>query len=135
MKIFIVDDNALIRKAMTQFIEYQPNLKICGEADNAEEALKNLEQLLPDMGLIDISLGGNEKGIQLISDIRARGHTFPILTISLHEEGRYAEKARKAGAQGYLMKQDAAENIVRAIESVAAKSTEFFSVSASLLKE
>lgn len=128
-KVFLVDDNSFVRKAIQQLIELEPDLKVCGESDNADDALIILDQLKPDIALIDISLGGNEQGIELIKNIRNRGLKFPIMTISLHEESLYAERVMKAGAQGYLMKQDAPENIVRAIRYVTAKEGDFFTAS------
>ena len=126
ISIFLVDDNPFMRKAMRQLIELEPDFKICGEAGTAEDALKGLSQAKPDIALVDISLGGDEKGIQLIRDIRDVGHNFPILTISLHEEALYADRVLQAGAQGYLMKQDAPENIVQAIQQVCSAGKGFF---------
>lgn len=122
MDIFLVDDNPFMRKAMRQLIELEPEFKVCGEAATAEDALKALSNKKPDIALIDISLGGDEKGIQLIRDIREVGYHFPILTISLHEEALYADRVLQAGAQGYLMKQDAPENLVDAIQRITAGS-------------
>lgn len=127
-EIFLVDDSRMMRNAIKHLIECEPNFKVCGEAGSAEDALKALGHLKPDVVLVDISLGGNQNGIQLISDIRARGHAFPILTISLHEEALYAKTVFKVGAQGYLTKQDAPEKIVRAIKSVVSGRKEFFAL-------
>ena len=130
LKIFLVDDNPFMRKAMRQLIELEASMKVCGESETAEGALSEIERLKPTVALIDISLGGDERGIQLISEIRNLGYKFPILTISLHEESLYGQRVKMAGAQGYLMKQDAPENIISAIQFVStAGPGEFFTVS------
>ena len=125
-EIFLVDDNAFMRKAMRQLIELEEGLKVCGEAGSAEDAIKILEWLKPDVALVDISLGGNEQGIELIKYIRTKKYKFPVLTVSLHDEALYLDRVLKAGAQGYLMKQEAPESIIRAIHHVAAKEETFF---------
>lgn len=130
-KVFLVDDHRLMRNALKQLIEIEPDLKVCGVATNPDDALKAFAQTKPDIALVDISLGTTQNGIQLVSLIRAQGYTFPILMLSLHEETLYAEKVLKAGAQGYLMKQDAPENIVRAIRNVLGPRKTFFSLSSS----
>lgn len=112
---------------MKQLIELETDLKICGEAGSAEDALQQLDHLKPDIALIDISLGGNERGIELIKNIRGKGCVFPILTVSLHEEALYSERVLKAGAQGYLMKQDAPEHIIHAIQQLLKAKGGFFS--------
>lgn len=129
VKVFLVDDNSFVRKVMKQLIELEKDFKVCGEADNAEDALVLVEQLNPNIALVDISLGGNEQGIELIKSIRQKGHHFPVLTISLHEETLYADRVMNAGGQGYLMKQDAPETLVRAIRYVLEKESVFFTAS------
>ncbi len=129
-EIFLIDDNPFMRKTMKQLIEFEPNLKVTAEAGTAEEAMEMLENLKPSIALVDISLGGDERGVELIRMIRSKGHKFPILTVSLHEEGLYADRVMKAGAQGYLMKQDAPENIVYAIEHLVSARDWFFTASA-----
>lgn len=125
-EIFLVDDNPFMRRAMKKLIEFEPGFKVCGEAGSAEEALETLTQLKPDIALVDISLGGDEQGIELIRTIRSKGHEFPILTVSLHEEGLYADRVLAAGAQGYLMKQDATEHIIHAIQHVTDENNRTF---------
>ena len=118
IEIFLVDDNPFMRKTMKQLIELDAAFKVCGEAASVEDALKALEDLKPDIALVDISLGGDERGIELIKNIRSLGHRFSILTVSLHEEALYADRVYAAGAQGYLMKQDAPERIIHAIQHI-----------------
>ena len=115
IQVFLVDDNSFMRKTMKQLIELEDDLRVCGEASSIEEAVRGVVQAKPDIALIDISLGGNEQGIELIREIRLQGQSFPILTVSLHEEALYAGRVMEAGAQGYLMKQDAPESIVKVI--------------------
>jgi DNA-binding NarL/FixJ family response regulator len=118
IQILIVDDNEFMRKAMTQLIEYEKDLKVCGEADNRSKAIQLIQDLKPDVAIIDISLNADESGLDLIRDIRTDRQVLPILTLSLHDQALYADRAFKAGAQGYLMKQDAANHIVHAIRTV-----------------
>ena len=117
-EIFLVDDSPLMRQTMKQLIELEPNFKVCGEAGTAEETMASLKEIKPDVVLMDISLGGDERGIELIKALRLERHKFPILTVSLHEEALYAGRVMKAGGQGYLMKQDAPEHIIHAIQKV-----------------
>ena len=118
IQILIVDDNEFMRKAMTQLIEYEKDLKVCGEAESRGQAMELIQELKPDLAIIDISLNADESGLDLIRDIRLESHPLPILTLSLHDQALYADRAFKAGAQGYLMKQDAANHIVNAIRTV-----------------
>lgn len=127
-EILLVDDNRMMRGALKQLIECEPDFKVCAEAGNAVDALESLEHFDPDVVLVDISLSGNRNGIQLISDMRAKGYKCPILAISLHSEMLYAKKVFEVGAQGYLTKQDAAENIVRAIKTIIFSKDEFFTL-------
>lgn len=127
-RVFLVDDNAFIRKIMKKLIELENDFQVCGQAECAEEALEALTYLTVDVILIDISLNGGEEGIQLIKDIRAKGLQTPILTISLHEEAVYADRVLEAGGQGYLMKQEASTHLIKAIHFLMEEPGGFFKV-------
>ena len=116
-KIFIVDDHPIVRKGLTQLINQEIDLTVCGEAENAQNALDFLKKLKPDLAIIDISLQGID-GIELIKTIRVRYDNLPILVVSMHDESLFAERALRVGARGYIMKQEAIENMMEAIRKV-----------------
>jgi DNA-binding NarL/FixJ family response regulator len=116
-RIFIVDDHPIVRKGLTQLINQEPELVVCGEAENAETALELLKKVKPDLAIVDISLRGID-GIELTKLIRARFENIPVLVVSMHDESLFAERALRAGARGYIMKQEAIEKMMEAIHKV-----------------
>jgi len=119
-RIIIVDDHPLFRKGLVQLIDSTDDgLAVCGEASDAAEALGAIRQLKPDMAIVDLSLPG-ANGIELIKNIRAEFPKLPILVLSMHDESLYALRALRAGAQGYVMKQEALEKVIGAIRGVFA---------------
>jgi len=116
-RVFIVDDHPIIREYLAQLIEQQPDMRICGEAVNLPEAIEGIGASQPDIAIIDISLRSSS-GLDLIKEIRARGWTVPILVLSMHEESLYAERVLRAGALGFVNKQDSSKNILLAIRRV-----------------
>jgi DNA-binding NarL/FixJ family response regulator len=117
LKVFLVDDHPLVREWLTQVIEQEPDLAVCGEADDAHEALDNVIKLVPDIVIVDISLKTTH-GVALVKDIKAQFKKMPILVLSMHDESLYAERVLRAGAMGYITKQEATRNIMRAIRQV-----------------
>ncbi len=117
-KILLVDDHAAIRKALTQLIEQEEDFKICGEAEDVAGALIAVREKTPAIAVIDISLDVNEGGVQLIRRLHDDYPELPTLAVSLHEEALYAEEALNAGARGYLMKMEAADNIITALRQI-----------------
>src|SRR5690242_1795243 len=101
-KLFIVDDHPVFREGLVGLIRREPGLSVCGEADNASQALSAIEQLAPDLVLADISLPG-KSGLELVKDIRSLGPEIPVLVISMHDETLYAERILRAGGRGYIM--------------------------------
>jgi len=119
-RIVIVDDHPLFRKGLEQLINHSNNaFTICGEAGDAAQAMTVIRELKPDLVIVDLSLPG-ANGIELIKNIRAEFQKLPILILSMHDESLYALRALKAGAQGYVMKQEALENVINAIREVLA---------------
>lgn len=119
-RIIIVDDHPLFRKGLEQLINNSDDaFTICGEAGDAAQAMSVIRQLKPDLAIVDLSLPG-ANGIELIKNIRAEFQRLPILILSMHDESLYALRALKAGAQGYVMKQEALENVINAIREVLA---------------
>ncbi len=113
-KIFLVDDHPLMRQGIAQLINEQPDMTVCGEAEDASSGLKGIEQTHPDAAIIDISLRGTN-GIELIKNVKALYKFLPILVLSMHDENVYAQRVLRAGALGYVMKQDAGDRVVAAL--------------------
>jgi len=118
-QIMIVDDHPVVRKGVRLIIENAPDLCVCGEAENIETACDMLKSLDPDMLVVDISLG-TQSGLELIHTVRDGQMKKPILVLSMHDEATYAERAIKAGARGYITKQEAPDLIVKAIRDIIA---------------
>jgi len=116
-RIFIVDDHPLFREGLGAIIRQQPELCICGNADNAVKAFEEIRRLKPDIVVTDIGLPG-KSGLELLKDIHAFMPEVPILVISMHDEVLYAERVLKAGARGYIMKQEGPDRILEAITKV-----------------
>ncbi len=116
-KILIVDDHPSVREGLALRISLHPDLEVCGEAESEVQALALVKQTSPDLVLVDISLkSGN--GIELIKRIRAFDPTIKMLVISGFQESLYAERAFRAGALGYLNKQESNEKMIEAIRTV-----------------
>jgi DNA-binding NarL/FixJ family response regulator len=119
-RIAIVDDHPLFRKGLEQLINNSDDeFAVCGEAGNAADAMSVIRKIKPDLAIVDLSLPG-ANGIELIKNIRAEFHKLPVLTLSMHDESLYALRALRAGAQGYVMKEEALENVITAIREVLA---------------
>lgn len=115
--ILIVDDHPIVRKGLAQLINQEQDLLVCGEAENAHDALEFLKKTIPDLAIIDISLQGVD-GIELIKKIKERYEGIPLLVVSMHDESLFAERALRVGARGYIMKQEAIEKMMDAIRKV-----------------
>jgi len=118
-RIFLVDDHAMFREGLRHLIDREPDLVVCGDAAAANEALQGISQTQPDLVIVDISLAG-ASGIDLIKTIKARYEDLPVLVVSMHDESLYAERALRAGAMGYVMKQEPARTVKTAIRQVLA---------------
>lgn len=116
-RIFIVDDHPIFRQGLAQLINQESDLCVCGEADDYQGALRAVAELNPDMVIVDITLK-DMSGIDLIKEVRKLNRGIIMLVISMHDESLYAERALRAGARGYVMKQEASESIVQAIRQV-----------------
>ncbi len=115
--ILIVDDHPMMRQGLAQLIGAEPDLRVGGEAQNAEEALDAVKTLKPDLVLADITLPG-KNGLELIKDFQAWEPSLPILVISMHDESLYAERVLRAGGRGYVMKQEGGKKLMEAIRQV-----------------
>jgi len=116
-RILIVDDHPMMRQGLAQLIGAEPDMAICGEAENAEQALDAIKPLKPDLVLADISLPG-KNGLELIKDFQAIQPDLPVLVISMHDESLYAERVLRAGGRGYIMKQEGGKKLMDAIRQV-----------------
>lgn len=119
LRVMVVDDHPIVREGLIRRIDAQPDLEVCCEAAGSTEALGRLDDCECDFAIVDISIVGRS-GIELIKDIRARRLDFPILVLSVHDDVTYAERALAAGAQGYVLKQEAPPLIIEAMRRVLA---------------
>lgn len=113
-KILLVDDHPITRQGLKAVIDQQLDLVVCGEADNAPQAIELFQKFAPDLAIIDIGLK-TSNGIELTKNLKTIAPNVPLLVLSMHDESLYAERAVRAGAMGYLMKQEAGENVIVAI--------------------
>lgn len=116
-RILIVDDHPVVRQGLALLIGQQEDLAVCGEAEDAAHAITAIEALKPDLVLADVSLKGTD-GIDLAKDIKGRFPALPVLMLSMLDESFYAERALRAGAKGYVMKQEATDKVLTAIRKV-----------------
>ena len=116
-KILIVDDHPLVREGLADLVNKEKDLVVCGQAEDAYQAMEAIRELKPDMAIVDISLK-ETSGLELIKDIKIQHPGLPVLTLSMHEESVYAERALRAGAKGYIMKREATKKVVTAIRKV-----------------
>lgn len=116
-RILLVDDHAVVRYGIAQLINRQSDMLVCGEEEAASNALSAIGKLKPDLVIADISLK-DSSGLELMRNIKAQYSGLPVLVVSAHDETVYAEIAFRAGALGYLMKQEALDKIITAIRRV-----------------
>lgn len=116
-RLLIVDDHPIFRQGVSQLIAQLPSVTICGQADNALNALAAMRQQRPDVVLLDVSMPGTN-GIELIKVMLAEQPRLIILMLSMHDESVYALRALRAGAKGYVMKQQALDHVLDALRKV-----------------
>ena len=116
-RILIIDDHPVVRRGLAGLINEADDLTVCGEADSLSQGLALLRELKPALALVDLSLGDGH-GLELIKQARAEGLTTRLLVVSMMDESLYADRVLRAGAEGYLRKEEATENIVTAIRDV-----------------
>jgi DNA-binding NarL/FixJ family response regulator len=119
IKIFLVDDHPLVREWLTNLIQQQPDLLVCGEAEDAPAALREISVARPEVAIVDISLKQGS-GIELIKNLKVIEPGVAIIVLSMHDERLYAERALRAGARGYIMKRETAKKVITAIRQVLA---------------
>ena len=116
-RIVVVDDHPIVRDGLAELLNREEDLTVCGEAADATQAVKVIAETNPDLAIVDISLR-NSNGLHLIKHLRAANARLYILVLSMHEEDVYAERALRAGAQGYIMKREPPKKVIAAIRHV-----------------
>lgn len=116
-RVLIVDDHPLFRHGLSDLINAEEDLETCGEAGSAPLALEAIRRLQPELVIVDISLKGSN-GIELVKSIKAEHPKLPTLVVSMHDESLYATRALRAGARGYVMKQEALDLVMAAVRQV-----------------
>jgi len=117
-RIFLVDDHPVTREGLARLINHERDLEVCGEAGTAARALADIVLQQPDLVIVDVSLGSGSSGLELIKDLSARDARIRMLALSTHDETIYAERVLRAGAKGYVMKQEPTAEVMRAIRKV-----------------
>lgn len=118
-QVYLVDDHPIVRQGIRLLIEQEPDLAVCGDSDNAADAIKAIEALRPDLAIVDLSLK-NSSGLELIKDMQARCPEVRILVLSMHDEYFYAERVLRAGARGYITKEEGTEKVIDGIRRLLA---------------
>jgi DNA-binding NarL/FixJ family response regulator len=117
VKVFLVDDHALVREHLTALLQAEADLEVCGEAADAPGALALIRQSKPDLVILDISLK-RSNGLDLLKALKSFCPSLAVLVLSMHEETCYVERAFRAGAMGYITKAEATTDILPAIRQV-----------------
>lgn len=118
-KIFLVDDHPIVRQGLAQLIEHEADLTVIGQGEDAYQSLRAIRQAKPDLVLVDVSLKDSD-GIELVKELKSQLPNLPTLMVSMHDESLYAERALRAGASGYVMKQEDPQTLLAAIRAVLA---------------
>lgn len=118
IRVYLVDDHPLVREGLTNLVNQQGNMQVCGEAEAVPDALDGIAATNPDVAVVDLSLKG-ASGLDLIKQLKTRQPNVRIVALSMHDESLYAERALRAGALGYVMKRESSKRIVDAIGRVA----------------
>lgn len=116
-KILVVDDHPIVRHGLRELVADEPDLEVCGEAEDVSQALQQVEASRPDVVIVDLTLKGGH-GLELIQKIKARNAHVKMLVSSMHDESLFAERALRAGAAGYISKQESPEKIIDAMRRV-----------------
>ena len=118
-RILLIDDHPIMRHGLAQLLGAEDGLTICGEAGSARDGLAAADNLKPDLVIIDLTLP-DKHGLELLKDLQAQHPGLLCLVLSMHDEGLYAERALRAGARGYIMKEAAADHLVTAVHKILA---------------
>ena len=116
-RVFVVDDHPIVRQGLSLLINQEADLFVCGEAEEMHSALQAIASSNPDILIVDISLNGPD-GLELLKNARITSPRLPVLILSMHDESIYAERALRAGANGYIMKQEATDKVLVAVRRI-----------------
>ncbi len=116
-RVFILDDHPIVREGVAQLIERESDMTVCGQASDGQTALDEIASLAPDVAVIDLTLEGMN-GLQVIKRVTQQHKNARVLVLSMHDEQVYAARALRAGAMGYVMKQEATKRVVSAIREI-----------------
>jgi len=116
-RVVLVEDHPMFREQLTQLISKEPSMMVCACADNIQDALRLIEAEKPDVAIVDLTLKG-PSGLELIKNLKAKELETPILVLSMHDESLYAERVLKAGARGYITKNEVSKEVMTAIYAV-----------------
>jgi len=117
VQVLLVEDHPMFRERLATIIAKRGDMAVCGEADNARDALELAESLRPNIAIVDITLRGSN-GLDFLKDLKAREIDLPVLVLSMHDEAIYAERVLRAGARGYITKYEASSEVMVAIDQV-----------------
>ena len=118
-RVFLVDDHPMVREHLSALLGREADLTVCGEADDAPAALSRIKELQPDLVIMDISLK-HSNGLELLKNLKAVDAEIPVLVLSMHDESLFAARALRAGALGYITKEEASKKILLAVRRVLA---------------
>lgn len=118
IRLMVVDDHPIVRQGIKSLLELEHDYVVIGEAESVAEGLKLVSENTPDAAIIDIALKGSD-GLELIKSIRAMDYEFPIVVMSMHDESLYAQRVLRAGGNGYIMKKELSDNLVKALQEVS----------------
>ncbi len=121
-RVFVVDDHPIVRQGLALLINQETDLAVCGEAEDMHSALQSVAAAHPDVVIVDISLNGPD-GLELLKHVRLKCPSLPVLILSMHDESIYAERALRAGANGYIMKQEATDRVLVALRRILSGET------------
>ena len=116
-RVVLVEDHPMFREQLMQLINKEPGMTVCGQADNIQDAFRLIEANHPDIAIVDLTLKG-PSGLELLKDLKAKEIDVPVLVLSMHDEALYAERVLKAGARGYITKNEVSKEVMTAIYAV-----------------
>lgn len=119
-RVLLVEDHPMFREHLGQLINRDLGMTVCGEADNIRDAMRLIREKNPNIAIVDITLRGGSSGLELVKDLKAQNIDVAVLVLSMHDEDLYAERALRAGAKGYITKNEASTEVVKAIRTVMA---------------
>ena len=117
ISVVIIEDHRMFREQLAHLINKAEDMKVCGQTDNIRDGLALIKQTQPSIAIIDVTLRGSS-GLELLKDLRAHGIDLPTLILSMHDESVYAERALRAGAKGYVTKNEASTAVLKAIRQI-----------------